>query len=485
MSMPLSPTKLLTCDGCGAVLPLGGTRPGGKCRCGRCGKILIVPLEEPEEDFSYPSRPEPEPEFEPTPKSVGFHCRVCDTHLSARTADVGKRAKCPDCGVLTVVPPPPKVRRKKPPRAMHGQQYGLWGVDEAPSPSELAARQPKYYPVFCRVCDTLMHAQAKQAGAKLTCPDCGAKTVAPPPPVEKPKPSVLAPDGTEYQLDETQETPDRPTFVPYQVRRLAEQEQREEQQLQEYYERPELPYMPLLQGVSRMLRRSPLPQCIFALAFALALEVWFIANAMANVQGMALMIVLVAYATTAFFGALSFMAASAAWLAVLKESSEGNDRLYEPPSMIFVDWAAECFYVLFASAMALAPGMLAWKFIPALPLELGPLLAAASWLLLFPVFLLSQLENGLSLEFFSPKLAGTLLKRPGQWLLFYAESVVLLGGCTAAIIGLQILSPVLVVVSVLLASVASFLYFRLLGRLGWWLAESLAVEEEPGEDSAD
>jgi hypothetical protein len=37
---------------------------------------------------------------------------------------------------------------------------------------------------------------------------------------------------------------------------------------------------------------------------------------------------------------------------------------------------------------------------------------------------------------------------------------------------------VLVLVSVLLVSVASFTYFRLLGRLGWWLAESLAAEEE-------
>jgi hypothetical protein len=94
------------------------------------------------------------------------------------------------------------------------------------------------------------------------------------------------------------------------------------------------------------------------------------------------------------------------------------------------------------------------------------------------VFLLSQLENGSPMEFFSPKLARTWLKCPGPWLLFYAESVVLVGGCGAAIVGLQILSPVLVVVSVMLASVTSFLYFRLLGRLGWWLAESLSVQEQ-------
>jgi len=473
MSMPLSPTKLLTCNGCGAVLTLGEVRPGGKCRCGKCGKILIVPADEPDR---------PPVEADPEPTSVGFHCRVCDTYLSARTLDVGKRAKCHDCGALTVVPTPTKSRPKKPPRAMHGQQYGLWGVDEAPLSSELAAQQPKFYPVHCRVCDTLMHAHAKQVGKMLSCPDCGAKTVTPPPPVEKTKPSVLVPDGSEYQLDETQESIDLPTYVPYAVRRIEEQEQRDEQRHRELYERSELPTIPLLQGVSRMLRRSPLPQYIFILAFALALEIWFVANAMANVQGMALMIVLVAYGTTAFFGALSFMAASAGWLAVLKESSEGNDRLYSPPSLIFVDWVGECFYVLFATSMALAPGLLAWRFVPGLVIGVGPGIATASWLVLFPVFLLSQLYNGSAMEFFSRKVASTLVKRPGQWLLFYAESVVLAAGCAGVVVGLQLLSPALVVISVLLVSTSSFLYFRLLGRLGWWLAESLAVERASAED---
>jgi hypothetical protein len=301
--------------------------------------------------------------------------------------------------------------------------------------------------------------------------------VAPPPPREIARPSVLVPEGEEYQLDETHVPPERPVYVPHKVRELTELERREEQLRQELQERPELPKVPLLEGVMRMLCRSPLPQCIFVLAFALALEVWFIANAMANVTGMALMIVLVAYGTTVFFGSLSLMAASAYWLAVLKESSEGNDRLHEPPGPVFVDWAGEFFYVVFAGSFAAAPGLLAWRFIPNLPWWAGPAAAAAGWLLLFPLFLLSQLTNGSSLEIFSPKLAGTLFKCPGPWFLFYAESIVLVGGCAAAIVGLQLLSPALIVVSVLVASTGSFLYFRLLGRLAWWLAESMPVEE--------
>ena len=476
MSTPLSPTKLFQCDACGATLPLDATQIGKKCRCGRCGKILVVPGFEAEEDFSAA------PRADSVPETVGFYCRVCDTRLVAHTKDVGKQAKCPDCGAKNVVPPPPKTRPKRPPRAMHGEQYGVWGVDEAPLPSEMSSRQPKFYPVYCRVCDTLMQAHAKQVGTNLTCPDCGAKTVAPPPPREIARPSVLVPEGEEYQLDETHVPPERPVYVPHKVRELTELERREEQLRQELQERPELPKVPLLEGVMRMLCRSPLPQCIFVLAFALALEVWFIANAMANVTGMALMIVLVAYGTTVFFGSLSLMAASAYWLAVLKESSEGNDRLHEPPGPVFVDWAGEFFYVVFAGSFAAAPGLLAWRFIPNLPWWAGPAAAAAGWLLLFPLFLLSQLTNGSSLEIFSPKLAGTLFKCPGPWFLFYAESIVLVGGCAAAIVGLQLLSPALIVVSVLVASTGSFLYFRLLGRLAWWLAELMPAEESNLED---
>ncbi len=468
MSMPTSPTRLLTCNACGATLPFEPEHAGMKCRCGGCGKILIVPGEKEEE------------EKDPGPRYVSFVCQVCQTILSARVEHVGRKAKCPDCYALTEVPPPPKAKKKRIPDAMHGQQYGLWGVDEAPSSKELTARLPKFFPVYCRLCNTLMHAQPKQVGMKLKCPDCGVKTLVVEPPPERPAASVMVPDGEEYQIDEAAAPPERPAYAPPKVRELTELEKHEASLRQEYYERPVLPRFPLVEGVFRMLLRRPLPEAVFALAFALALELWFIANAMANVTGMALAIVLLSYAVTAVFGLLSLMAASAFWLAVLKESSEGNDRLYNPPDPVFLDWAGECFYVVFAGAMSVAPGLLLWRFIP--PLQqwvwAGPVAAAASWLVLFPLFLLSQLENGSPMEFFSPKLASTLFKHPGQWLLFYSEVILGVGSSAAAIYGLTLLSPWLLVGMVLIAAAMSFLYFRLLGRLAWWLAESIPVDDE-------
>ena len=140
MSMPSSPTRLFVCDQCGATLPVEPEHAGKKCRCGKCGKVMLVPGDASDEPA------------EPTPQYVAFNCILCDTRLSARVEDVGLKAKCPDCGKLTKVPPPPKPRPKRIPKSMHGQQYGLWGVDEAPLPKEIAeATRARYIEAYERI----------------------------------------------------------------------------------------------------------------------------------------------------------------------------------------------------------------------------------------------------------------------------------------------------------------------------------------------
>ena len=469
MATPLSPTKLLDCGRCGASLPLGNLQPGQKCRCGKCGQILVVPGGQQKT----PSQAEPLP-------PIGFNCTLCDTRLSAPAKHTGRKVRCPDCGRANTVPPPPKPTAPKIPEAMFGEQYGLWGVDEAPSNEELVALQPQFFPVYCRVCNQMMQARHEQAGGAITCPECGAETRVPPPPQEKHEASVLVPEGAEYQLDESEVPPERPSYVPFQVKQLEEKEQREQEQQERIYENRELPQLPLLQGVMGMLFRSPLPALVFVLAFALALESWFIANAMANVQGMALMVVLVAYGTTAVMGLFIVLGASAGWLAVLKESSEGNDKLYDPPGLMFLEWAGEGFFVVFSSALAVAPGMLLWHFIPGLPTWIGVAAAAGGWFLLFPVLLLSQLQNGSPLEVFSPQVFGSLFRCLGPWAYFYVEALLAIGGIGAAVASLQMLSSLFLPVSVGLISFGTFLYFRLLGRLAWWLAERLPADGPEG-----
>ncbi len=62
------------------------------------------------------------------------------------------------------MPQPEPVKPKKPPAAMEGEQYELWGVDEAPSVAEMLAAQPKYIAVVCRLCQSRMQATKIRSG---------------------------------------------------------------------------------------------------------------------------------------------------------------------------------------------------------------------------------------------------------------------------------------------------------------------------------
>jgi len=372
---------------------------------------------------------------------------------------------------------------------MHGRQYGLWDVDGAPSPADLAAQQPKFFPVYCTVCDTLMYATARQVGAKLTCPDCGAKTVVKRPPVERPVESALVPDGEEYQLDQAAVPGPRP--VPAALKKLeAEQEQEKtsdgkgkKTEKPSPHQRPKCPKAPLLQGVWPMLWRSPLGAWWGGLSLVMAMELWLILNAVSGGWGSGgwgkeQAIVLVSYAASLVLGLLWLIAASAIWLAVLTESSEGNDRLHHPPGAVFLDWTGDFLYVVTAGMAGLAPWWVVSRFLGNLPLEQRGGLLAGGWLLCFPVLLLSSLESGSPVGLFSVRLFSSLVRRPGQWLLFYLETALLAGGCVLAAVAMNSLSPWLSLLAIPLGVAASLLYFRLLGRLAWWLAESLPMVDE-------
>lgn len=472
MSMPLSPTRLFTCTACGAVLPVEDEHVGKKCRCGRCGMVNLVIDEETRRRHQQAAAEQNKP--------VGFFCRVCDTRMAARVKHVGKKAKCPDCGALTEVPPPPKPRSKKKPGAMHGQQYGLWGVDDAPHPEELAAKQPKYYPVWCRVCDTLMHAKLSQVGQQLKCPDCGAGTTFEEPPKPKKKKSPLVPDGQEYQLDGKQILPTRPEsqFSPPQP--AADQPKEELPPVrEERKDRPQLPAMPLVQGVALMLVRPPVVTWFLGLT---ALSVILVGFMMAVVA--ANPIAAIPLFIFAFFAALLGLGAlGSLCLAVLAESSEGNDRLYNPPGPVFLDWVGEVFYLLIPGVIAAAPAALMVRaFGQHLPFQQQALLVSGGWLCFFPFFILSCLENGSPLEPLSPRIFGSVAKRPAHWLCLIAVS----GAIVAATIYAYDLilqatlngSSMIALLETPLLVASSLLYFRVLGRFAWWLSDSLAVLED-------
>jgi DNA-directed RNA polymerase subunit RPC12/RpoP len=126
----------VVCPTCRAVLHPRAEKAGRRVKCPDCYSAVLVPqppepeaapkIRDPGEygvrDVLAPARPEKD--------SADFFlvlCPTCQAHLHPRRSHAGKRARCPDCDTVFVVPQPPKAEAKPPPPAP-----GKYTVGEEP-----------------------------------------------------------------------------------------------------------------------------------------------------------------------------------------------------------------------------------------------------------------------------------------------------------------------------------------------------------------
>lgn len=477
MSSDSPPALRVACPHCSRGLRVPAQMLGRRGRCRACGREFLIPAADAPGPPTLPATPPP------APRHVSFACELCETRMTVSVSQVGKLAKCPDCGHLTKVPPPPAPRKPVIPAAMSGEQYEVWGVDENPTPEQIAAVAPPLIAVECRLCGTLMYARHDQIGESLACPDCGAKT-----PVSAPRhrpPAGLRPpaDGDDYQLDETSAPTPRP--VP-RIAAITEAERHEKararhedprlsrRQASRGDETPTMPRVPLVQGMTSMLLTGAIATWWLGLSTVLIAVAWLglqVQSAFAGGMGAIMAICFLAVAV--MLGGCWYTAASAISLATLTESSDGHRRLIEPPGGNFLEWFGDAAYIFVAAGAATLPAWVVGRFVPLGPLEpfaVGVAVALAA----FPLMLLSSLEEGSAMGVFHPGVWSTLLKRPAAWLLFWGEAAALWIG--AGWLMLQTPAPLLLAPPIAVA--ALLVYFRLIGLLGWWLAESLATEQQ-------
>jgi DNA-directed RNA polymerase subunit M/transcription elongation factor TFIIS len=112
---------------------------------------------------------------------VSVACPVCRTVLVAPEDQAGQKIACPDCGTQVTVPERKPTAPAGKPAAPPTEIYAVCD-DAAPPPKSAAGAErrvpePVYFPVYCGLCRTLMHATEEQVGDKLVCPDCGTTTV--------------------------------------------------------------------------------------------------------------------------------------------------------------------------------------------------------------------------------------------------------------------------------------------------------------------
>jgi DNA-directed RNA polymerase subunit RPC12/RpoP len=463
---------------------------GQRARCAACSLAFTIPALTGK-PAPAKTQPKPQQAAPVVPEHVGFDCRVCNTRLFARTEDVGKKLKCPDCGALTEIPPPPPPKPKNMPAALEGEQYELWDADEQPLPSQLIAAQPKTVTLKCRRCDTIMHPMVNLVGQPIRCPDCGTTNIVPPPPRPVVRPSVLAPDAQTPVLDLAAHPGERLLILPptgamlheeqfeEEYRRALEKSERTGKPMEiDRRGRPIMPRWPLVSGVFPFLisRGVPVVWVLLSLAFAGATWVLLTGIAMANAG------------TGAFTGvpmlaggsALMMITTAAAYsclLQIVMESSEGNRSVYQWP--VLTDWLASLLWFGVAVPISAVPGW-AIGHIPDVGDDprVTALLNAVSVLILLPIIMLSQLDINSPAGVLSGRILGSLLRCPFSWMFFYFEITALAAICGGATYFVLQHYPNAALWLMLLYVAALILDARLLGRLAWRLAEAMPLEDD-------
>jgi predicted Zn finger-like uncharacterized protein len=486
-------TYAVECPHCKARFAASGSFVGRRAKCASCGQDFVIP---PPPAAAPPSFTPIEETVAAKPEYVSVDCRVCGTRLTGRLEHVGRKIKCPDCGAATLLPPPPPPKAKNIPAALEGEQYELWDPDDQPLPSEIKANQPNYISFLCKVCGTLLQANEIQVGQFMTCPDCRTHQAIPAQPRRSAPRSVLTPDSETPIIDPTSIPGDLPTRAPSEHRMLHEQQQelayaRAKEKAErtgkpmeiDVRGRSVLPRWPLLSGFAPFVFTLEVFARWLSMSVAFSIPAFFLlaAIAVAMMGGMAAIGAMCIFACGAVLMMLAVAFISGTMLQIITESAVGESKLETWPT--FSDWFGAFLLFIVSGMLSALPGS-ALGSIPALDGFEGAraLVVIAGLVIVWPIVILSQLEIDSVFGVLSIKVLGSLARRPFSWALFYVETFALLAVCGVAtyvfnerpFLALIFVPPVYIAALILIA--------RLLGRLAWYLSESITVdvpEEEP------
>lgn len=190
----MSPIRF-RCIRCQHAVQADEKNVGRKMYCPVCYFQLTVPAEstvkkiDPTQLYSADEKPIDVREMQDRRKQVSLRCNICHTNIAVTKEQVGHEIECPECGTKIVVPK--EIEQKvdaaledKLDRIMKGlgelsgkEVYGVRDGQLAPEED-----WSKRFPVYCKLCGTMMYASEDQIGQELTCPDCETKTLVPPRP---------------------------------------------------------------------------------------------------------------------------------------------------------------------------------------------------------------------------------------------------------------------------------------------------------------
>jgi hypothetical protein len=394
--------------------------------------------------------------------------------MYAPAAWVGKSIRCPDCYTENLVRAPaqrPVHRAAAEWTDQDEQQYRLREDSSQPQPSG-----EKLHPVVCDVCSTRMYAAPDMVGKKIVCPDCGAATLvraARSPGPKRPTSTAWDPldsieDPADRRPDDFQLAPDAaPVLFQSHAQDLLQEAEQKIRELQEA--EPPRVQEPEQLG-ARPVFTYPFRGSMILLWAGMAGGIWLVILLLfLAFSGGDLRVMLVSLLMLAV-GAGSLLGFTATHLvSIIYNTSEGYDAIVHWPENHVIEWILDAMYFATSAAFSVLPWVLLDK------LQVQPIVRDSAggvlFFLLYPILLLSLLESGSRVFPFSELVLGTLRTNWGQWVRFYARTLMLVALC-AAVGALDLvvrggIAGRLAIAAVLAAALAASLiiYCRALGVL--------------------
>lgn len=427
---PLAELVGFACELCGTRINVPPRYVGRQVKCPDCDHATTVPQPEAKRPRPRPAAMEGEQyevyegEEQPrgidlaaaSPASIGFECRVCQTHLAAPASAIGTLVACPDCRTETPVPAP-KIKPKR--QSLVGDDYE---IDEA---AETLNENAGLYDEY------------------LSKPPLGYKT-------------YVKDDDSRRQrrADGIEETIEAPRWGLGLLSGFAS-----------------------CFANSTML--IALLGLSFAAMFSLPLlekTVDLFGLGLLNSFIIGSIVALFSFAVTLICVGVG----SAIYWATLSDSAAGSKRVEQWPSIDPGEWIGPALCLIFGNVVAAIPGsLLAGVASQSFP-QLAPLVGITGVWLVLPWIQLAQLDNNSPWGVLSTRIARTSYHAPVTWIFFYLitlglgllsfeliDSAITHLGRWAVLV----ISPVI--------TIETIVYAWLVGRVGWAAGAATPEIETP------
>lgn len=463
------------CPSCNAELQVSEERRGERVVCERCGGKLKVPGlpsgETAEDDWL---------KLDTEPGPVRSAPRVSQDPGPAGNEAIADEFMLPDA----IAPSPPATPREpsaakaglSPPSLSEADLALLAGFGgEPPVNPTRAKRVPVKAPadggfrVRCPVCESVNYATVDQVGKRIRCGDCDSAITVPSPPQPK---QTYQPDLESAQVFKFSDgegdqvsTGGRQTD-PF--RRSADDYLRAAEKAEDEVEEPEWE-LPSFGSWFTRLGKIFLDPAVSLHIGLLSLLAFLPTYILLKLDQEAPIVMMGMFAVGLVFAALVV----ACGFAILQSVANGEEKVSEWPVFDPMEWLGQIIVAICAVAVAAGPvALLAHFFSPGGLATVA--LAMFSLYLLYPIVLMSMLDEQSIFVPFSADVSKSVMRAPDQWGAAYLASAGLFAAMFFAYLFATICSAVFGAVIVILCTITGvFFYFGILGQLAFGIGQAV------------